>query len=346
MAAPAMSTAKEGSSADYALRYAELGWRVLPVVGKRPRIKNWTKAASTELTAIRKWFPKDWNIGIAPGRASGIVVVDVDPRNGGDLTLKRWERELGVLPETVKAKTGGGGVHLVFRWFPNARNDSSDGVDFLADGKMFVVAPSVHPGTGAVYEWASDPFDQSPAELPEPWQRHFSGRKTSAQAESAAVVAGSRNDHLASLAGRLKAEGAGPTLIRNKLLEYNATECDPPLPDDEVLAIAASIGSYTKSGKSLKTQWQEAVCKADLPQTTKLVLFMLSMFADADGKSCWPTQEQIAEWANCSRRTVGKRLLEAAEDGWISRYTNPRAAGRGFNYGYVLTRKEANEVPN
>lgn len=128
--------------------------------------------------------------------------------------------------------------------------------------------------------------------------------------------------------------------------ECNALECEPPLPDSEVLAIAASISRYAVSGKSLKTQWQEAVFESELHSTTKLVLLALSMSADQYGKSCWPTQVDIARKANCSDRTVRKRLNEAVAGGWVSRYRRPRPGERGFSYGYVLTLKDGKDIPN
>ena len=52
------------------------------------------------------------NIGIATGSEAGILVFDIDPRNGGKETLARLKKELGPLPDTVTVLTGGGGRHL------------------------------------------------------------------------------------------------------------------------------------------------------------------------------------------------------------------------------------------
>lgn len=321
---------------DAAVRYCSLGWRLLPVSGKRPQLKDWPNTASNNPFDARRLFSRDCNIGVATGEGSGIVVLDIDPRNGGNETFAQLERELGDLPPTVKAMTGGGGVHLVFKWFDGAKSTSINGVDFLAGGKMFVVSPSIHPATGAIYEWAINPFDAAFAELPRAWQKRFSAQPLCESLFVVPVQQGARNDYLASVAGRLRASGESVQAIKNKLLEHNAQECSPPLPIDDVEAIAASISRYAVSGKSLKTQWQEAVFDSSLQTVTKLVLLALSMYADQHGKSCWPTQEDIARKANCSSRCVRDHLNRAVGAGWLRRYQRQRQGKTGFSYGYIL----------
>src|SRR4051794_7912570 len=80
-----------------ALDYAARGWPVLPLweprgvgvcacgagcqrVGKHPRTAHGVGDATTDPEQIRAWW-QEWpttNIGIATGRASGLLVVDVD----------------------------------------------------------------------------------------------------------------------------------------------------------------------------------------------------------------------------------------------------------------------------
>src|SRR2546428_410395 len=114
-----------------AIRYAKRGWRVLPLhstmesgacscgklgcpsVGKHPRTANGLFDATTELVAISRWFGRwpDANVGVLAGAESGLLVLDVDLRHGGDESLAELEREHGPLPDTVQAHTGGGGRH-------------------------------------------------------------------------------------------------------------------------------------------------------------------------------------------------------------------------------------------
>ena len=75
------------------------------------------KDATRDVEQIRRWWTEtpDANIGVATGSASGFFVVDIDPRNGGDETLRDLEAEHGPLPPTVTVKTPGGGAHYYFQ---------------------------------------------------------------------------------------------------------------------------------------------------------------------------------------------------------------------------------------
>lgn len=58
------------------------------------------------------------------------------------------------------------------------------------------------------------------------------------------IPEGSRNTHLASLAGSMRHRGMSPPAIEAALQEQNRTNCDPPLSGEEVASIAQSICRY------------------------------------------------------------------------------------------------------
>lgn len=140
-----------------ALTYAARGWAVLPIRagGKIPLTQHGVKDASTSELVIRGWW-RQWptaNVGIATGSVSGIVVLDVDPRAGGDGSL-------ATLPaiETRSARTGGGGRHFLFSASPGPRRGRigwRSGLDIKGDGGYIVAPPSTH-ASGGVYEWDTD----------------------------------------------------------------------------------------------------------------------------------------------------------------------------------------------
>lgn len=159
---------------DAALEYADDGWAVLPLRprGKAPigaLVPHGKDDATSDLATVLRWWTAapTANIGINCG-ASGLVVLDVDPRSGGDDSLHDAERELGPLPETVRAVTGGGGEHYLFR------HPGVDLVGVMAPGldvkdRGYIVAdPSVHP-SGRRYSWDLAPGDAPLADLPAAW---------------------------------------------------------------------------------------------------------------------------------------------------------------------------------
>jgi hypothetical protein len=161
-----------------ALAYAtRLGWPVFPLQtrGKFPMVPksaggNGHLDATTNTNQIEAWWRR-WpraNIGIACDERSGLLALDVDPRNGGDEELAALELEHGRLPDTIVGLTGGGGVHYIFQRPAGLtfRGKLCDGVDVKSSGYI-VVPPSVHP-SGTPYRWeaSSRPLETELAELP------------------------------------------------------------------------------------------------------------------------------------------------------------------------------------
>lgn len=144
-----------------ALAYAgTLAWPVFPCAGKAPAISGSRGYldASIEATVIERWWSShpNANVGISC-RDGGFFVVDVDPRNGGDLTWREIVDRLAPLPVTPVQRTGGGGLHVLFRAPESFRpcGKVGTGVDVKYRGHI-IAAPSVHPGTGLRYEWQPD----------------------------------------------------------------------------------------------------------------------------------------------------------------------------------------------
>jgi len=142
-------TSGDNSILNAALQYAKEGWPVEPLRGKVPLTKHGVKDATTDEAQIREWYTK-WanaNIGLATGKVSGRLVLDIDVKKGhrGDESLRELEEQYGALPITLKSRTASGGWHYVFRMPVSpvkSRNGVRDGIDLLADGKYFVAPPS------------------------------------------------------------------------------------------------------------------------------------------------------------------------------------------------------------
>jgi hypothetical protein len=143
-----------------ALAYATRGQRVLPLreCGKEPLVRRGVHDATCHAGTIADWWRRlpRANVGIAV--SPEWWVLDVDPRNGGDVELDRLERTHSALPPTVHAATGSGGRHILFAR-PNGvrlRGKIGPGLDVLGAGRYIVAAPSIHPSGGA-YRWISTP---------------------------------------------------------------------------------------------------------------------------------------------------------------------------------------------
>jgi AAA domain/Bifunctional DNA primase/polymerase, N-terminal/Primase C terminal 2 (PriCT-2) len=160
------------SPLSYALRYIRLGWWVLPLgVGiKKPfgsLVHNGFHDATNDPEVATRWWTRhpDAGIGVAV-RKSGLVAVDIDPRNGGIETMDAIEAKHGPLVSDVLAFTGGGGEHRVFaaQLVESLPGKLGPGVDLKADGYICVeptFAPLADPPHLKPYAWeaSSDPLD-------------------------------------------------------------------------------------------------------------------------------------------------------------------------------------------
>ena len=143
-----MTTAEGIDMLDAALRLAREGVAVFPVgPDKAPLVTGGFHSASTVLKEIRAWTGWDTEgvmIGCQPAKDQ--VVIDVDPRNGGDNTLALFP----ALPRTRTTKTRSDGRHYWLTIEPGTemRGKLGPGIDVKRHGKGYVVIP---PSAGYSY---------------------------------------------------------------------------------------------------------------------------------------------------------------------------------------------------
>ena len=135
--------------------------------GKTPLYNDWTKRPEDSQHAIEK-SKKGFNVGFRIPR--NILVIDVDPRNGGKAGLKKLNEFLGISDLADKCPTvltGGGGWHYYLNKPEEIDirevTDEFQGIEFKTNGRQVVAAGSRHP-SGTYYEWDdfSVPLEQIP----------------------------------------------------------------------------------------------------------------------------------------------------------------------------------------
>jgi hypothetical protein len=216
-------------------------------------------SASKALRLIERWFRgTPYNLGIRTGAASGIIVIDVDPRHGGDHTLAELERRHGVLPPTWRFITGSGGWHSLFKHpggtVPNSAGKIGIGIDVRGDGGYIAAPPSLHI-SGRQYAICVDhhPDDVPLAAMPAwliarvstPAARNGTPTMPTAWRKLVAegVAEGCRNDAVARLAGLLLRRDVDPYVVLDLVRCWNGARCRPPLADDELCKTIRSIAA-------------------------------------------------------------------------------------------------------
>jgi hypothetical protein len=264
-----------------ALEFARNGYAVIPLYeptadgictcragtncdspGKHPRISAWQQKASRDQHQVKRWWRK-WptaNIGIATGKPSACIVLDIDISKGGGVGLATLLEQCE-LPPTLEVQSGSG-AHLYFAYeghdIKNSACRIGEGLDIRGQGGFIVAWPSLH-ACGKRYRLLND---HTPTLLPaklrelllteEPLHETPKVRvlrpPTSSTSYGAVIPEGQRNDWLfRKVACRLRGMGAGFDEIISALHEARDAKCDSghePVTDSELLQIAKSSMRY------------------------------------------------------------------------------------------------------
>jgi len=136
----------------HALAWAARGFRVFPLLPgtKDPRPgRSWLDEATSDAATISAlWSIADWNIGVA---TDGLIVVDIDQKNGKDGA--RSYLDLDLPWDTLIVKTPTGGRHVYFSG-PDRQNSAGrlgSGLD-VRGFHGYVVGPGSHIQGAGRYE--------------------------------------------------------------------------------------------------------------------------------------------------------------------------------------------------
>lgn len=132
--------------------------------GKRPIARSWTTDPNVRLNAVTayKRVTKGGNVGVVLG--ANDLVIDVDPRNGGDVSWDRLKADLNIDAAAYPTvETGSGGLHIYMRLadgIDRLKNDLAadgyPGVELKSIGRQVVAPGAIHPKTGRPYRTIVD----------------------------------------------------------------------------------------------------------------------------------------------------------------------------------------------
>lgn len=145
---------------DQAQAYAAKGWHVLPVGKNKAPVAGYGLHSSTnDPETIKTIWHKHPDAGVAIScEASGLVVLDCDPRNDGIETLKQLCTDdpsfARALASTPQVDTQGGGKHFYFVAEVDTEYPSKLGPGLDVKHRGYVVAPPSQGQLGQ-YQWTA-----------------------------------------------------------------------------------------------------------------------------------------------------------------------------------------------
>lgn len=303
--------------------YVGLGWRVFPVWGVVPGAEDGAPRicacvlghrcdrpgkhpiaelapsglsdATDSRAKVEAWWGArpEASIGIATGAMSGLTVVDADVGGGkpGLINLTRLCAAHGGVPATMAVETGGGGLHLYFKYNAALRNGVDvldEAIDVRSDGGYVIAPPSNH--VMRVYKWREDRAELK--DLPE-WM-------INAPAEAAGRGAARRR-------GRPRTRAALPLEQVEEMLK-----CVDPDDRDRWLKVGVILGkSYVGTPAEAEAwaayeAWAARSAKFDEHRSENLDR-MREQFAEVSQQAPRAGQEPIG---------IGSLVLWAKEGGW------------------------------
>lgn len=241
---------------DYALRYVELDWPVLPCYpqAKRPMTAKGYLDASLDVEQVKAWWTATPDANVAIAIPEGVVIVDVDDPEALE-RLRHSDREL---PATITSETARG-AHYWYRHTTGpdvAAAIQLDGVDLKCRGGYVLVPPSIHP-SGEPYRWRVPPSPNNLADAPDWLEEELRKERGTVLSEGAlgvsagevlaGVTQGERNQTLFRYACQLRRRNLGLEEAQ-VLVSHAAAHCIPPLPPAEVAQLLRSAWRYEPGG--------------------------------------------------------------------------------------------------
>ena len=247
-----------------ALAYATVrGWPVFPLhnllpdgqcscgdpkckkPGKHPRTAHGFKDATTDQAQIVRWWT-DWpdaNIGLPTG--INFDVLDLDGEDGR-AWLTEMEELHGPLLDGLRARSGGGGMHIYLKPTGHGNAAFLEGrrVDFRGKGGYIIAAPSA---TVAPYEWIGDPVSAQIPEAPEWFLAVLSKPEAEQPTIRGTIPVGGRNQTLFNMARGMAGSNAGEDIIFTALKairDQHADAGDEPVQDAELHDLARQGVKY------------------------------------------------------------------------------------------------------
>ncbi len=178
---------------EHVLKYAALGWKLLPIwwvlpdgscacadhhctsPGKHPITRHGLQDATDDVLQLRAWWSEwpDANIAAAM-QASGLIAYDCDLYHNDLEKLTTLENTLGQLPESLVQLSGSQeGYHFIYK-STNCPVRGVHGGVVVRSQAYILLAPSIH--VKGQYHWEVSPDQAEIAELPDSWKEAL--RKT------------------------------------------------------------------------------------------------------------------------------------------------------------------------
>lgn len=215
--------------------YVERSLSVMPIQAnsKKPTLDDWSRfciklplESELESWEFAYSVPRNSNIGLCCGPASGIIALDIDTDD---------KRILDLCPPSPVRRRGKKGEVRFFKWREGINTAELLGktVEVMSTGKQVVIPPSIHPD-GMAYKWITpytlDNFDVS--DLPDfdmGFTTELQKFKNEFSIDGAGVGDSGRNNKLKEIVSSMAARGEAQETIVHEIYNVDMSNHNPRL---------------------------------------------------------------------------------------------------------------------
>ena len=190
-----------------------------------------------KLSAVRDWLASGQYVGIVPASLH-LVVVDFDATDSlkPSIVRKSLGEPLAKVPSSQPGR---------FHYYYRKPKGSIGNKRWLGGDIRCSKGYAILYDPGRVAELLPDITSARRADLDKlPPLSEPAKSKPTANGDDLIFIEGQRNNHLTSMAGAMRRQGASEPVILDALQSANQKQCRAPLDADEVESIAGSIGKY------------------------------------------------------------------------------------------------------
>jgi hypothetical protein len=207
---------------------------------KKPLTEHGFQDAATGTERIAQWWDS-WPhalVGVPTGRASKLLVIDIDPEGAAWYAENADRLGCGRVHKTAR------GHHLLYRMpedeIRNSASQIARGVDVRGEGGYIIWWPAEgHEAVGDLLE-----LPEPPAWVIEELRKGQPASNVLHLNPNGKIPEGARNETLFRMASRLRRMGLDAEEISAAVRAINIKRCTKPISDREVALIAASAERY------------------------------------------------------------------------------------------------------
>jgi hypothetical protein len=321
--------------ANYALKYFNLDFSIIPCEGKKPLIA-WKKYQKTKpkRKQVENWINKfpNANIGIIAGQISNLTIIDCDDPL---ISLEDLEAEFGKSNFAVKSPSGG--LHLYYQFADIKKAIKFDGrkIDVISDGGFIIAPYSYNEKKKAFYSVFKGNFDDFNGLTNLNKNSIKIGQKSKVLSgfqvdDDLKIEEGARNNNLFRQLIKIAPSIKDYSTLEKRAFEINLFALNPSLNESEVITTTKSAWKLKVSGQLFGSDGGASISRNEAERLMEsprafVLLWNLKFYHEGVRKQFNISQVEFAKKLGWNRKTLKQAIDVLIKNNIITRLESKKA---------------------